>query len=470
MSKRSFRYSSDQQMGKSRGGEWSHSQEADSTERGDDFVRRSKGGTRVEGASSKSPISAEATYDSSDDEGLGGHGTGSKSQLSVIQEDLAASRTVPRSTKVRAKRSKSEHSFTTRRHVKKRQPPPMRPLYNNVNASLLSVLSSLTAITNTSGSSNSTLTQQSYNREMAKHRQTRGDGSRSHLVEPVVDGTPSTRGHSRQVSVKDVDDDAYSELMKESQNISTSSSTEYDSSVLPSTPTSNPGNQLPSDHDRLKRSAYDAVHHHTIDAAFRGASGGYCSPGQDVHSSYHGEATMSRSSQGPTGQSDGTQHLHTDSQHQTIRPTGEHLTQCATVPHISALSDPPHLSQTTLIGYEQLAIELTRPGAAVKPIYRTFSHLNHRILLHLQDQLAELEEQLREVDELIARYTPVIDVRGHHDGGSASRGARRMPSTRRGDVLQPAPLLWEREQLLGRIYHKVEQYSTYLQISKGSRL
>jgi hypothetical protein len=80
-------------------------------------------------------------------------------------------------------------------------------------------------------------------------------------------------------------------------------------------------------------------------------------------------------------------------------------------------------------------------------MYRKFEQLNHRILLHLQDEISELEEELRYLDECIAQMSPV------------SKEGRPQPASRRVESRQGGELHWRRTNLLGRIYLKLGQYS-----------
>ena len=102
-------------------------------------------------------------------------------------------------------------------------------------------------------------------------------------------------------------------------------------------------------------------------------------------------------------------------------------------------------------GYDLLASSLDQPNAGVHPLpplYRRFSKLNHRILLQMQDEIAEMEEELASIDEVDARYR--VDRSGHS-----------IPASRRLDwQWQGSALYARRLDVLGRIYAKVEQYST----------
>ncbi|CAO2654411.1 Nn.00g111440.m01.CDS01 [Neocucurbitaria sp. VM-36] len=119
----------------------------------------------------------------------------------------------------------------------------------------------------------------------------------------------------------------------------------------------------------------------------------------------------------------------------------------------------PDLSRTTVVGYELLADKLSEPpkgdgkrlqAGVIVPMYRKFEHLNHRVLLHLQDEICELEEELRYLDECIAQTTP-RDEAGH-----------AYPASRRGDARYGGELHYRRTELLGRIFQKLGQYNQAL--------
>lgn len=122
--------------------------------------------------------------------------------------------------------------------------------------------------------------------------------------------------------------------------------------------------------------------------------------------------------------------------------------------------DAPDLTHHTVAGYEMLALELSSAASPVKPLYRKFEYLNHRILLHLQDELCELEEQLRLADEIIAQMDPALSE-GH-----------RTPASRRGEAYSSSEIHHRRTSLLGRIFLKTEQYnramSSYATMTKSS--
>lgn len=96
-------------------------------------------------------------------------------------------------------------------------------------------------------------------------------------------------------------------------------------------------------------------------------------------------------------------------------------------------------------GYDVLTSVIhSRGDACLKPIYRKFEVLNNRILLYMQDELAELEAELRELDNAIARE-------------DHARG--KTYASRRAEYRLPSQLHWRRMELIGRSYAKVEQYS-----------
>ncbi|KAF2739527.1 hypothetical protein EJ04DRAFT_426619 [Polyplosphaeria fusca] len=122
-------------------------------------------------------------------------------------------------------------------------------------------------------------------------------------------------------------------------------------------------------------------------------------------------------------------------------------------PHYQAHPTGPDMTKKTVVGYELLADKLTEGpkdetgGSAegqVLPMYRKFEALNHRILLHLQDEIAELEEELRYVDESIAQSSP-------------SPHASRRAEARYGSELH-----YRRTDMLGRIFIKLGQYNQAL--------
>ena len=106
-------------------------------------------------------------------------------------------------------------------------------------------------------------------------------------------------------------------------------------------------------------------------------------------------------------------------------------------------------------GYEFLASNIhSKDFALLKPIYRKFEMLNNRMLLCLQDEISEMEDQLKELDDAIA----------HEEQNSV-----RRPASRRAEAKLPSQLQWHRLDLVGRSFVKVEQYSKSLLSSFHSR-
>jgi hypothetical protein len=129
-------------------------------------------------------------------------------------------------------------------------------------------------------------------------------------------------------------------------------------------------------------------------------------------------------------------------------------------PQHQAHAPAPDMTRTTAAGYELLANKLSetpkksnslvRKGVGnLVPIYRKFEHLNHRVLLHLQDEVCEMEEELRYLDESIAQTSPRDDA-GH-----------AYPASRRNDARYGGDLQYKRTELLGRIFQKLGQYSKF---------
>ena len=108
---------------------------------------------------------------------------------------------------------------------------------------------------------------------------------------------------------------------------------------------------------------------------------------------------------------------------------------------------PQTQQEYTKRGYDLLASNISSNGAAaLKPLYRKFEAFNNRILLYLQDEIAEMEEELRQLDDAIARE-------GECMGGKIA--------SRRAEARLPSHLQWCRLELLGRSFAKIEQYSKF---------
>ncbi|KAK8021877.1 hypothetical protein PG990_007015 [Apiospora arundinis] len=138
-----------------------------------------------------------------------------------------------------------------------------------------------------------------------------------------------------------------------------------------------------------------------------------------------------------------------------------HVSPSLLTPRASKFGHVKHLPRAEklpLSGYELLASRLSTGGAPaavdapaepqLKPIYRRFEPLNHRLLLHLQDELCELEEQLHRLD------TADTQNRRLQNG--------ILPASRRADSQTAGELQWHKTDILGKIGFKLEQYNHVL--------
>lgn len=128
-------------------------------------------------------------------------------------------------------------------------------------------------------------------------------------------------------------------------------------------------------------------------------------------------------------------------------PTEDDSTTSGDQAAVPFVPDAPDSSKATLAGYDLLASHLSGPSRSVKPMYRKFEQLHHRIILHLQDEISELEEQLKAVDSSIAQMTV------HGDD------SKPVPASRRAEKWQGSELHCRKTHLLGTVFVKTEQYS-----------
>ena len=84
-------------------------------------------------------------------------------------------------------------------------------------------------------------------------------------------------------------------------------------------------------------------------------------------------------------------------------------------------------------------------------MYRRFEALNHRLLLQLQDEISELEEQLKRLD--------TSDTQSRWVRDRDQQGDYILPASRRAEFMSGDELGWARTDLLGRVGFKLEQYS-----------
>jgi hypothetical protein len=115
----------------------------------------------------------------------------------------------------------------------------------------------------------------------------------------------------------------------------------------------------------------------------------------------------------------------------------------------------PRAEKIPVTGYELLASRLSSHVTSengeeqIKPIYRKFEALNHRLLLHLQDEISELEEQLHRLDN--------ADTQSRRIGLEG----KFVPASRRVAVAAGGDLQWHKTDILGRIGFKLAQYSMF---------
>lgn len=114
----------------------------------------------------------------------------------------------------------------------------------------------------------------------------------------------------------------------------------------------------------------------------------------------------------------------------------------------------PRAEKIPVTGYELLASRLSYSrdaedrGERIRPMYRKFEALNHRLLLHLQDEISELEEQLHRLD----------------NADTQSRRTDRyiVPASRRAAAQAGGELQWHKMDILGKIGYKLGQYSMFV--------
>lgn len=110
-------------------------------------------------------------------------------------------------------------------------------------------------------------------------------------------------------------------------------------------------------------------------------------------------------------------------------------------------------------GYGLVASHLTRSATQEKagfpPLYRRFESVNHRVLLHLQDEISQMEEELQTLDE----YEEM-----HRVATAEQEGTKPVPASRRMEVQSQAysSLHYRRMDLMAALTHKTEQYNNAL--------
>lgn len=466
-----------------------------------------------------------------------------------------------------------------------RRPEPIP----GVNQSLLSVLSSLTGVSERSSESTSTITQQSYNRKRGIHSRTMP--SKSRRADIASEQASARMPRMRSPNVFDYMEEANSADEHENQSVispASSVSSHYQgsdagSSEGPGTPSSRSTMPSPTVARNASvsvaelRRKYDSDHASSTkshasnsdlnssirsvrrqgnfkgvneqDSASKEATSPWItssrsdldgSARQGSHGSLHtldGEQRLLRQEEAmrqhmaysqhpysydfsPTSDPPHTQpspapeppcHPHHQSLqhyiHQPVptRPNPPKVVRSTPSPADGAQSsiavphyDPPHVpdapdyTKTTLAGYELMAAHLVlAPHSSnteakdfatrepqLTPLYRKFSHLHHRILLQIQDELSEMEAQLRVYDEIAAQtYTtppaspPTSSASPYTNTTSSPQPPAQPqpqqqthhPASRRAETHpQSHPIFAHRTRLLGNIFLKQQQYHTAL--------
>ena len=110
-----------------------------------------------------------------------------------------------------------------------------------------------------------------------------------------------------------------------------------------------------------------------------------------------------------------------------------------------ALQKQPKRDEVKKTGYDLLASNLSgHDDTKLKPVYRRFETLHNRMLLYLQDEISELEIDLKNIETLISEEAVYTGMK------SASR---------RAEAKQPSTLEWHRMDIIGRIFAKLDLYS-----------
>ncbi|KAI9369357.1 hypothetical protein BJX61DRAFT_151631 [Aspergillus egyptiacus] len=108
-----------------------------------------------------------------------------------------------------------------------------------------------------------------------------------------------------------------------------------------------------------------------------------------------------------------------------------------------------------LLAYRLSASAENKEHTSLPPLYRRFGDINHRVLLYLQDEISQLEEELRVLDD----YEEM-----QRRGAAEQEGTRVPPASRRMDIQAQAysSLHYRREEVMGALIQKTEQYNNAL--------
>ncbi|KAJ9205718.1 hypothetical protein DTO207G8_3276 [Paecilomyces variotii] len=115
-------------------------------------------------------------------------------------------------------------------------------------------------------------------------------------------------------------------------------------------------------------------------------------------------------------------------------------------------------SPTLSSGYEYLAAKLTptvNGEKTIPPLYRKFESINHRVLLHLQDEISQMEEDLHILDDYEEMHRIAL---AKQEGTKPMAASRRMEA----NAQSYSALHYRRMDLLGKLILKTEQYNNAL--------
>lgn len=350
-------------------------------------------------------------------------------------------------------------------------------LGRHLNPSTLSVLSSLTSASERSGGSNSTITQQSYDRRNARKGNIRRNRQSAASAMPAVAERSSESGLSGKeiIPMSPKDDDSTTHSSRYTASDSEAPETPSSRSTFPSpTMIRNPSHSVDGDpsndveDDVRGATRYAPLDEHTnqahddcridspqylqrkpssSDRRYNSQKAEDIGAGLDCEYSEYGDDRVSHHYRGrATLAHEHVSYPPSPSQyHAPLRSSPDAYAYLDNQDgHLPPAPEAPDLSKTTLTGYELLARELSDRPHDITPMYRKFEYLHHRVLLHLQDELSELEEHLRITDEFLTQLA-------RNDSGSPANPASRRKEWYSGDH--------RRTDLLGRIFQKQEQYS-----------
>jgi hypothetical protein len=123
-----------------------------------------------------------------------------------------------------------------------------------------------------------------------------------------------------------------------------------------------------------------------------------------------------------------------------------------------SIQEHPLDTLNRLPGFESLSKTLSQQSSELDPIYRGFEEIRHRIALHLQHEISQLEDALHKLDREI-QTTNASQTTNSTSPSSTIGPDGHLRGYMRHDVLL---LKHKRTLLLGRIFEKIQQYGKYL--------